>query len=123
MWVPLVENGEADSPGADYYVRKHLDALLSKDKAIDTIVLACTHYPLLRQKIKRLITPSITVVSQGEYVASSLQDYLGRHTELDARLSKSGSIRYLTTEQADKFAEKASVFLEEKVQAEQATID
>ena len=123
MWVPLVENGEADSPGADYYVRKHLDALLCKDKAIDTIVLACTHYPLLRQKIKRLITPSITVVSQGEYVASSLQDYLGRHTEMDARLSKSGSIRYLTTEQADKFAEKASVFLEEKVQAEQATID
>lgn len=123
MWVPLVENGEADSPGADYYVRKHLDALLCKDKAIDTIVLACTHYPLLRQKIKRLITPSITVVSQGEYVASSLQDYLGRHTEMDARLSKSGFIRYLTTEQADKFAEKASVFLEEKVQAEQATID
>lgn len=123
MWVPLVENGEADSPGADYYVRKHLDALLSKDKTIDTIVLACTHYPLLRQKIKRLITPSITVVSQGEYVASSLQDYLGRHTDMDARLSKGGSIRYLTTEQADKFAEKASVFLEEKVQAEQATID
>lgn len=123
MWVPLVENGEADSPGADYYVRKHLDVLLSKDKTIDTIVLACTHYPLLRQKIKRLITPSITVVSQGEYVASSLQDYLGRHTDMDARLSKGGSIRYLTTEQADKFAEKASVFLEEKVQAEQATID
>lgn len=123
MWVPLVENGEADSPGADYYVRKHLDALLSKDRVIDTIVLACTHYPLLRQKIKRLITPSITIVSQGEYVAGSLANYLERHPEMNQRLSVGGRVRYLTTEHPDKFAEKASVFLNEKVVAEQTIID
>ncbi len=123
MWVPLVENGEADSPGADYYVRKHLDALLRKDRVIDTIVLACTHYPLLRQKIKRLITPSITIVSQGEYVAGSLANYLERHPEMNQRLSVGGRVRYLTTEHPDKFAEKASVFLNEKVVAEQTIID
>lgn len=123
MWVPLVENGESESPGADFFVRKHLDSLLGKDKAIDTIILACTHYPLLRNKIKRLITPSISIVSQGEYVASSLQDYLARHPEMDCRLSKEGKIHYLTTEQADKFTEKASVFLDEKIIAEQVTID
>ncbi len=123
MWVPLVEYGEAESPGADYFIRKHLETLLRKDDSIDTLILGCTHYPILRPKIKRLLTPSIRIISQGEYVAASLQNYLHRHTEMDTRLSKTGSIRYLTTENPERFAERASIFLEEPIRAEHFKID
>lgn len=123
MWVPLVENGEAESPGADFFVRKHLDHILREDDSIDTILLACTHYPLLKDKIKRLLTPSINVVAQGEIVAHSLQDYLTRHPEMEDRLSKKGTIHYLTTEDSKKFAEKASLFLKQTIEAESVTID
>ncbi|MDO4723024.1 glutamate racemase [Porphyromonas circumdentaria] len=123
MWVPLVENGEYNSPGADYFVRKHLDALLSKDPLIDTVILGCTHYPLLQEKIKQYLPPAVHIIAQGEYVASSLKDYLSRHVEMEQRLSKNGTTRYLSTEQADKFVEKASVFLQEKICAEQISID
>lgn len=123
MWVPLVENGEANSPGADYFVHRHLNALLSKDTAIDTIILGCTHYPLLQEKIKRFLPDSVQVIAQGEYVASSLKDYLARHPEMEQRLSKEGMVHYLTTEQVDKFTEKASVFLNEEIMATQIVID
>lgn len=123
MWVPLVENNEFDSSGADYFVQKHLDRLLLSDPDIDTIVLGCTHYPLLINKIRHYLPQGITIFSQGEYVAISLQDYLFRHPEMDNRLTKQGRCRFLTTESADKFSDAASVFLSHPIQVEQITID
>lgn len=123
MWVPLVENNEFASPGADYFVKKHLEHLLSVDPEIDTIVLGCTHYPLLMAKIRSFLPAGITVFAQGEYVAASLQDYLFRHPEMDARLTHTGHCRFLTTESADKFSEAASVFLSHPIEVERITID
>lgn len=115
MWVPLVENGEANSPGADYFVQKYVSALLSKDANIDTIILGCTHYPLLLPKIRQYVPDNIRIVSQGEYVARSLKDYLCRHPEMDARCTKGGTCRFFTTESEDKFMDSAAIFLNEKV--------
>ena len=119
MWVPLVENNEIDSPGADYFVRKHLEHILAADPEIDTLVLGCTHYPLLIEKIKAFLPEGITLFSQGEYVAASLTDYLRRHPEMDIRLTKQGNCRFLTTESAAKFSDAASVFLNHPVEVEQ----
>ncbi|MDY6122885.1 MAG: glutamate racemase [Porphyromonas sp.] len=123
LWVPLVETGESESPGADYFVRKHLEQLISKDDSIDTIILGCTHYPLLIPKMKRLLTPTIKLIPQGEIVAKSLANYLERHPEMDRRLSRGGSIRYLTTENCDKFKGLASIFLSDEIEAEHICID
>lgn len=122
MWVPLVENREADGPGADYFVRKYVDKLLSADPLIDTVLLGCTHYPLLLPKIRAAIPDDIMIVRQGEIVGESLCDYLSRHPEMDARCSRGGSCTYLTTENSDKFAEMASAFLDRKVTAERVTL-
>lgn len=111
MWVPLVENNEFASPGADYFVKEYIDALLHKDPAIDTIILGCTHYPLLLEKIREYTPPHIRLVAQGEYVSRSLQDYLRRHPEMDARCSKGHTCEFLTTESEVKFQESASLFL------------
>ncbi|MCE5226878.1 MAG: glutamate racemase [Porphyromonadaceae bacterium] len=123
MWVPLVENNEFNGPGADYFIQKHLDSLLTKDPQIDTLILGCTHYPLLIDKIKQFLPQGITVFAQGEYVASSLKDYLLRHPEMDAKLTKNGTSRFLTTESAAKFAEAASIFLNQSIDVEQVAID
>ncbi len=123
MWVPLVENNEFDSPGADYFVRKHLEHILHVDPEIDTLVLGCTHYPLLMNKIRAFLPSGITLFAQGEYVAASLKDYLRRHPEMDARLTKQGQCRFLTTESAAKFSDAASVFLSHSVEVEQISID
>ena len=114
MWVPLVENNEYNSKGADYFVQKHIYNLLEKDPQIDSIVLGCTHYPLLLDKIKAFTPPHVRIIAQGEYVAQSLKDYLNRHTEMNARCSKNGTCRFLTTESESKFEESASIFLNEK---------
>ena len=100
MWVPLVEYGEASSPGSDYFVRKEINALLAADPQIDTIVLGCTHYPLLLPKIRQYVPAGITILSQGDIVAASLEDYLHRHADMEARLTRGGSCRYLTTDSA-----------------------
>lgn len=123
MWVPLVENNEVDSPGADYFVKKHLEHILHVDPEIDTLVLGCTHYPLLMNKIRAFLPSGITLFAQGEYVAASLKDYLRRHPEMDARLTKQGQCRFLTTESAAKFSDAASVFLSHSVEVEQISID
>lgn len=114
MWVPLVENNEYHSEGADYFVQKHINNLLEKDPLIDTFILGCTHYPLLIDKIKRFTPPHIQIVAQGEYVAHSLQDYLQRHPEMDNRCTKGGTCHFLTTESSDKFQESASIFLQDE---------
>lgn len=123
MWVPLVENYEYDSPGADYFVEKRIGNLLRKDPQIDTIILGCTHYPLLINKIIKYTPRNIRLVPQGEYVAYSLKSYLERHTEIDDKCTKGGTCRFLTTESPEKFKESASVFLERNVEAERVTLE
>ena len=116
FWVPLVEYNEADSPGADYFVKKRLDALARKDPLIDTIILGCTHYPLLMPKIEKYKCPGVRIVAQGEYVANSLKDYLKRHPEMNEKCTKTGTCQYFTTENPIRFQEQAQVFLHEKIQ-------
>lgn len=118
FWVPLVEYNEADSPGADYFVKKRIDQLMDLDPDIDAIILGCTHYPLLMPKIKKYVPEGVRIVSQGEYVADSLADYLARHPEMERRCSKGGTCNYLTTENTDRFKESAQMFLHESVDVE-----
>ena len=115
LWVPLIENNEYDTPGADYFVKKRLDALMRKDPKIDSIILGCTHYPLLLDKILKHTPRGVRIIPQGEYVAASLKSYLERHPEIDARCTKHGTCHYLTTENKDKFAESAKIFMHEPV--------
>ena len=122
FWVPLVEYNEADSPGADYFVKKRIDQLMRLDPAIDAVILGCTHYPLLIPKILKYINPGVRIVSQGEYVASSLHDYFLRHPEIERQCSKHGTAHYLTTENPDKFKEQAQIFLHEPVEVENITL-
>ena len=119
MWVSLVENQEYDKPGADYFVQKHLNNILTKDPLIDTLILGCTHYPFLEPKIRQFLPSNIQIVSQGHYVAESLKDYLQRHPEMNAVCSKNHTCEYFTTESPEKFSEAASMFLQEKIQAKQ----
>lgn len=123
MWVPLVENKEYDSPGADYFVKKHIDNLIKKDSEIDTIILGCTHYPLLLSKINQFLPKGITVVSQGEYVAESLKSYLRRHPEMDTLCTKNGICKFMTTESETKFSESASAFLNQEISVEKIVIE
>lgn len=117
LWVPLVENGEHDSPGADYFVRKYLGQLLARDPLIDTLILGCTHYPLLLPKIRQVLPPGVEVLAQGGYVAASLDAYLRRHPEIEQRCARGGQCVYLTTEAAGKFDASASLFLRQPVSA------
>lgn len=122
MWVPLVENNEFDKPGADYFVKDSLNKLMAKDPLIDTIILGCTHYPLLMEKIKKYCSPNITLVPQGKYIAESLENYLQRHAEMEQRLTRGGDCLYLTTESRTKFRECASLFLKEDVVVERVKL-
>lgn len=123
MWVPLVENNEAQSPGADYFIQKYIDALLHKDQQIDTVILGCTHYPLLLPKIKHFMPDGIEIVSQGEYVAESLKDYLHRHPEIAAKCTQSGKCTFCTTEAEEKFIESASAFLNEDIAVKRVVLE
>ena len=118
IWVPLVENNEAQSEGADYFVRRHIDNLLAKDSLIDTIILGCTHYPILYDKIRQYTPQHIKVITQGEYVGKSLINYLERHPEMDALCTKEGVCKFLTTESVDIFKEYASIFFDNSIQVQ-----
>lgn len=118
MWVPLVENREYEYEGADYFVKKNLNNILAKDTAIDTIILACTHYPLLLNKIKAFLPEGVSAIPQGEYIAHSLQDYLQRHPEMESVCTKKSTTRYYTTESPEKFSEAATIFLNKEIEAE-----
>lgn len=122
MWVPLVENGEYDKPGADYFIKDSIDKLLTADSQIDTIILGCTHYPLLLPKIKQYTPKGITLIPQGKYIAESLQEYLQRHQEMEHNITKGGTCKYFTTESSEKFSESASVFLNEPIEAIHITL-
>ena len=135
MWVSLVENNEFNQPGADYFVKDSLEKLLSQDPLIDTIILGCTHFPLLLDKINQQLNnlttslnkeaggrTSIQVISQGEYIAASLEDYLRRHPEINRRLIQDGTCQYFTSESPTKFRECASLFLNEDITAQHVTL-
>ena len=133
MWVPLIEAGEHNEPGAKYFIGKYLREILAKDPQIDTLVLGCTHYPLMKEKIDNWLefrheldesefpqptdSPKVTTIAQGELEAKSLADYLSRHPEYREQLSTGGTCTYLTTENADRFAQSASNFLAAQISA------
>lgn len=123
MWVPLVENDEYDGPGADYFVKKNIDSLLTRDPQIDSVILGCTHYPLLLNKIRKYMPSGVHVIEQGFYVANSLQDYLKRHQEMAERITCGGSTRFLTTEQAEAFQCKATAFMGESLTAKRVYLE
>jgi glutamate racemase len=122
MWVPLIENNQFDTPGGVYFIQSDLVSILEKDPKIDTILLACTHYPILLEPLQRLLPEHIEVLAQGKIVAESLADYLIRHPEMDAKCSKGASVRYLTTESAQAFSEKASLLMNDQIEAEHLTL-
>ncbi|RZU45156.1 glutamate racemase [Fluviicoccus keumensis] len=122
MWVPLVENGEYNSPGADYFVKRHVDALMRQCADIDTVILGCTHYPLLAEKIRQYLPSHVTLLSQGQLVADSLADYLERHPGMDSRLTRQGSLTFLTTDSTDLFNQPASRFFGRPVSAQFVTL-
>ena len=122
MWVPLVEHGEADGDGADWFVRKYIDATMQADPDIDTLLLGCTHYPILLPKILRCVPDGVSVLSQGEIVARSLADYLRRHPEIDRKCTKGGRTEFLTTENSDIFNRLASMFLGDRICSTRITL-
>ncbi|HOZ77527.1 MAG TPA: glutamate racemase [Ferruginibacter sp.] len=110
MWVPLVENNEHNSKGADYFIEKHINNLLTQSGEIDTILLACTHYPLLMEKIQQFVPGGCAVIPQGKIVADSLAVYLQRHPEMETQCSKGGQRQFYTTDSAEDFDSKAAIF-------------
>lgn len=123
MWVSLVENNEAQSEGADYFIQKYINNLLRKDREIDTVILGCTHYPLLLPKIRMFMPDTIRIVAQGEYVADSLKDYLYRHPEMDRKCTRGGKCSFYTTEAEEKFTESASTFLNREISVQHIALE
>jgi glutamate racemase len=117
MWVPLVESHEHESPGADYFIRKHINNLMNHSAEIDAVILACTHYPLLINKIKQFLPKGVKIISQGNIVAISLKEYLNRHPEIEALCSKRGSKEFYTTDSTSDFNKHAAVFLGEEIKS------
>lgn len=118
MWVPLIENNEFNNEGSNYFIEQHIRNLLDKSDQIDTIILGCTHYPLLINKIKQYLPHHITLLSQGEIVAKGLTNYLMRHPEMNANCSKGGTLKFMTTEVPDNFNEQASRFFGQEIRSE-----
>ena len=122
MWVPLVENNEYNSPGADYFIQKNINKLLQQSADIDTILLACTHYPLLMDKIKKAVPANVTVLSQGEIVAHSLEEYLQKHPEMEQKCSKNGKISFFTTDSPGDFDNHAAIFYGKPVKSKHLSL-
>lgn len=123
LWVPLIENNEHDKPGADYFVRAYTKQLLSQSADIDTVLLGCTHYPLLKDKIAACLPTGSRIIAQGEIVADSLADYLHRHPEIETRCSRNGaSVRYYTTDSPEDFDNHASIFYGEALNSAHVTL-
>jgi glutamate racemase len=122
MWVPLIENNEHQGPGADFFVKQYVDQLMQQAPDIDSILLGCTHNPLLADKIQQKLPPQVRVISQGEIVAESLKDYLHRHPEMDELCTKNGTRRFLTTDDTANFDAHASIFFGSEVRSEHCSI-
>lgn len=122
LWVSLVENNELSGAGAEYFVRKYIDELMNADPVIDTVILGCTHYPLLRPLIARYMPAGVKIIEQGDIIAESLTDYLHRHQEMENGLLQSGTIRYFTTESTELFDRMAGHFLGQEVNSSHLTL-
>ena len=122
IWVPLIENNEHTGPGVEYFVQKHVDSLLNKSGNIDTVLLACTHYPLLAGMIKKFLPPHIQLLSQGEIVANSLLDYLQRHPEIEKECTKNAEYRFYTTDSTEDFDNHANIFFGQSVKSEYVSL-
>jgi glutamate racemase len=122
MWVPLVEDNTFNTPGGAFFIKQNLESILSKDTQIDTLILGCTHYPILMEQIRKFVPDSVSIIAQGEIVADKLFDYLKRHPEMADKCSKNGMTMYYTTENSRSFEEKASLFLDEKIVAKQMVL-
>ena len=122
MWVPLIENNEHTQPGADFFVQQHIQRLLEKDNRIDTILLACTHYPLLNDKIKQYLPANVKCLAQGEIVAESLADYLHRHPETETRCLKNGNLQFFTTDDVTDFNNHARTFFGKETDAQHVSL-
>ena len=119
MWVPLVEDNTFNTPGGAFFIKQNLESILSKDPQIDTLILGCTHYPILMEQIRKYVPGSVNIIAQGKIVADKLVDYLKRHPEMADKCSKNGMTKYYTTESPRSFEEAASLFLDEEIVAEQ----
>lgn len=117
MWVPLIEHGQQDGPGADYFVKLYIDQLFEQSPKIDSVLLACTHYPLMANKIQHFLPTGVKLVTQGDIVAKSLAIYLQNHPEIDQNCSKNGQIRFFTTDNPTSFEEQGSLFFGQKIAA------
>lgn len=122
MWVPLIENNELHTDGADYYVEKHIQQLLQQAPNIDAIILGCTHYPLLKPLIEKHLPKEVQIITQGTIVAKGLMDYLKRHPEMETSISKNKSIRFFTTDSPELFDKQASLFIGENVKSQHLSI-
>jgi glutamate racemase len=118
MWVPLVENNEMQNEGADFFIKKDLAALFAQSDKIDTLILGCTHYPILEQNIRKYLPKNVQLISQGGIVADGLGDYLDRHPEMEEKCSKGGTLKFYTTDSAENFNKAATVFFGKEVRAE-----
>jgi glutamate racemase len=123
MWVPLIENGEYNSDGADFFVKKNIESLLKKDANIDTVLLACTHYSIMMKKIRKYLPENISIVKQGDIVADSLCDYLLRHPEMNDVCTKNGHVEYFTTESPERFDKWTQMFFKEKISTQRIHLD
>jgi glutamate racemase len=123
LWVPLIENNEFESDGADYFVKENIDNLLKKGIDIDAVLLACTHYPLLLEKIKKYMPGDVSIISQGEIIAKSLKDYLERHPEIEAQFSKNGQLSFFTTDDIQDFDNHSSIFFGKTVQSKHLILE
>ena len=110
MWVPLIENNEMDNEGADFFIKKHVDHLMQQQSKIDAVILGCTHYPLILNKIKDYLPAQVAVLSQGSIVAQGLKNYLNRHPEMEMNCSKGGAVTFFTTDLSETFDNAASLF-------------
>lgn len=122
MWVPLIENNEHKGAGANFFIKKYVNELLVQDKEIDLVILGCTHYPLIKDEIEKMVPPGVEVLSQGEIVAKSLKEYLLKHKEMDIRCTKGSKIQYFTTESPEKFRSSASIFLNDVIECQHIDI-
>lgn len=123
LWAAIVEAGEANTKGADFFVEKRINMLMKVDPKIDAIILGCTHYPLLADSIKKFVPQNVRIIAQGQYVANSLKDYLIRHEEINNKCTQNATCRYFTTEETDKFKENAPIFLHRQVDVEHTILE
>ncbi|MBT8360981.1 MAG: glutamate racemase [Deltaproteobacteria bacterium] len=118
MWVPIVENNEIDSEGAEFFIKRNIENIFQKDKDLDTLILGCTHYPLLLKIINKYIPEHVEILDQGQIVSEKLSEYLQKHSELEKRISRNANIEFQTTESAETFEEKAALFMGQQLKAE-----